>query len=91
MTPNDLSALKAAFAGVDQSFERLRGFDKPVAELTTELAGVDPQDLLKAAAGHALAATALAGFVRHLVARETGVVVDTSASIGPDRESEEQR
>jgi hypothetical protein len=91
MTDNDLSALKAAFAGVDRSFERLRELAGPVASLDSDFSGVDPQDLLKAAAGHALAASSLAGFVRHLVARETGIVADTSSSIGPDRESEEHR
>jgi hypothetical protein len=91
MNPNDLTALKAAFNGLVDTYRRLDGFSDPVARLEAGFNGVDPQDLLKAAAGHATAAAALAGFVRQLVARETGQVVDTAASTGPDRESEEQR
>jgi hypothetical protein len=92
MTPNDLTALKAAMNGVTQSFDRLRGFEQPIAGLTSGFDGLDPQDLHKAAAGHAIAAAALAGFVSQLVMRETGQAPDTSAaSVGPDRESEEQR
>jgi hypothetical protein len=91
MNPNDLTALKAAFNGLTSTFQRLDGFSQPVARLESGFNGVDPQDLLKAAAGHATAAAALAGFVRQLVARETGLVADTSPSVGPDKESEEQR
>jgi hypothetical protein len=91
MNPNDLSALKAAFNGLVNTYRRLDGFSEPVSRLESGFNGLDPQDLLKAAAGHATAAAALAGFVRHLVTRETGQVVDASPSVGPDKESEEQR
>lgn len=92
MNANDLAALKAAFNGLASTFQRLDGFSEPVSRLESGFNGVDPQDLLKAAAGHATAAAALAGFVRHLVARETGQAVDASASsTGTDKESEEQR
>jgi hypothetical protein len=91
MNPNDLTALKAAFNGLTETFQRLNGFSDPVARLESDFDGVNPQDLHRAAAGHAIAAAALAGFVRQLVARETGQAVDTSPSVGPDRESEEQR
>jgi hypothetical protein len=91
MNPNDLTALKAAFNGLVDTYRRLDGFSQPVARLESGFNGVDPQDLLKAAAGHATAAAALAGFVRQLVARETGQTADTASSIGPDKESEEQR
>jgi hypothetical protein len=91
MNPNDLTALKAAFNGLVDSYRRLDGFSGPVSRLESGFNGVDPRDLLKAAAGHATAAAALAGFVRHLVAREMGQAVDASPSIGPDKESEEQR
>ena len=91
MNSNDLSALKAAFSGLSASFQRLDGFSEPVKRLESDFNGVDPQELLKAAAGHAIAAAALAGFVRRLVAGETDQVVDASSSIGPDKESEEQR
>jgi hypothetical protein len=91
MNANDLTALKAAFSGLSATFQRLDGFSEPVARLESDFDGVDPQELLKAAAGHAIAAAALAGFVRRLVARETGQAVDPSSSIGPDKESEEQR
>lgn len=91
MNPNDLAALKAAFNGVVDTFRRLDGFSDPVARLQSGLNGVNHQDLLKAAAGHATAAAALAGFVRQLVAREMGQPLDTSPSIGPDRESDEHR
>lgn len=91
MNPNDLAALKASFNGLTDTFQRLAGFSEPVARLESGFNGVNPQDLLKAAAGHAIAAAALAGFVRQLVARETGQPPDTSPSVGPDKESEEQR
>jgi len=91
MDANDLTALKAAFKGVVDTFRRVDGFTEPVARLQSDFDGVNPRDLLNAAAGHATAAAALAGFVRHLVARETGQAVDTSSSTGPDKESEEQR
>jgi hypothetical protein len=91
MNPNDLSALKAAFSGLGRTFERVSGFSDSVARLETGFDEVNPQDLLKAAAAHATASAALAGLVRQLVTRETGVVSDTAPSIGPDRESEEQR
>jgi hypothetical protein len=91
MNPNDLTALKAAFNGLTETFQRLNGFSEPVARLESNFDGVNPQDLHKAAAGHAISAAALAGFLRLLVARETGQAPDTSASIGPDQESEEQR
>jgi len=91
MNPNDLTALKAAFNGVVESYRRVDGFTEPVARLESDFDGVDSRDLLNAAAGHATAAAALAGFVRQLVARETGQVADTAPSTGPDKESEEQR
>lgn len=91
MNSNDLTALKAAFNGLVESYHRLDGFSEPVKRLESDFNGVDPQELLKVAAGHAIAAAALAGFVRRLVARETGQAVDASSSIGPDKESEEQR
>jgi hypothetical protein len=91
MNPNDLTALKAAFNGLVDTYRRLDRFSEPVLRLQAGFNGLDPQDLLKAAAGHATAAAALAGFVRHLVAHETGQVPDASSSIGPDKESEEQR
>ena len=91
MNTNESSALKAAFSGLSTSFQRLDGFSEPVKRLETDFNGVDPQELLKAAAGHAIAAAALAGFVRRLVAGGTGQVGDASSSIGPDKESEEQR
>jgi hypothetical protein len=91
MNSNDVTALKAAFNGLVDSYRRVDGFGGQVSRLETGFNGIDPQDLLKAAAGHATAAAALAGFVRQLVARETGQVADTSPSVGPDKESEEQR
>jgi len=91
MNPNDLTALKAAFNGLVDSFRRVDGFAEQVARLQSDFDGVDPRELLNAAAGHATAAAALAGFVRQLVARETGQAVDTAPSTGPDKESEEQR
>ena len=91
MHPNDLASLKAAFHGLDQTFERVRRFSGPVAALQSGFDGVDPHDLLKAAAAHAIAAAALAGLVRQLVARETGAVPEAVLSFGPDKESEEQR
>lgn len=92
MNANDLTALKAAFNGLVNSYRRLDGFSESVARLESGFNGVDPHDLFKAAAGHATAAAALAGFMRHLIARETGQIIDTSASsTGPDKESEEQR
>jgi hypothetical protein len=91
MNSNDLTALKAALNGLVETYRRLDGFSEPVARLESGFDDVDPRELLKAAAGHATAAAALADFVRHLVARETGQAVDVSPSIGPDKESEEQR
>jgi len=91
MNPNDFSALKAAFSGLTATFQRLDGFSERLKRLESDFNGVDPQELLKAAAGHAIAAAALAGFVRRLVAGQTGQAVDASSSIGPDKESEEQR
>jgi hypothetical protein len=91
MNPNDLTALKTAFNGLVNTYKRLDGYSEPVSRLESGFNGVDPQGLLKAAAGHATAAAALAGFVRHLVERETGKAADTSSSTGPDKESEEQR
>ena len=89
MNPSDLAALKAAFNGLGATFQRISGFSEPIARLESDFDGVDQQDLLKAAAAHATAATALAGFVRRLVQGGTGS--EGVSSFGPDRESEEQR
>lgn len=91
MNPSDLAALKAAFNGLGATFQRISGFREPVARLESDFDGVDREDLLKAAAAHATAAAALAGFVRRLVERETGGASRDASSFGPDRESEEQR
>jgi hypothetical protein len=91
MNPNDLAALKAAFNGVGQTFRRVSGYTESVARLESGFDGIDPKDLMHAAAAHAMAAAALAGFIRQLLEREGGATPDTSVSTGPDRESEEQR
>jgi len=91
MNPSDLAALKAAFNGLTATFQRISRFGEPVARLESDLDGIDRQDLLRAAAAHATAAAALAGFVRRLVQSETGAAPESVSSIGPDRESEEQR
>jgi hypothetical protein len=91
MNPSDLAALKAAFSGLAATFQRISRFSEPVARLESDFDGVDRDDLLKAAAAHATAAAALAGFVRRLVHPEMGAPVESVSSIGPDRESEEQR
>jgi hypothetical protein len=91
MNPSDLAALKAAFNGLGATFQRISGFGESVARLESDFDGVDQEDLLKAAAAHATAAAALAAFLRRLVRRETGSAGESVPSVGPDRESEEQR
>jgi hypothetical protein len=91
MNPNDLAALKAAFNALGATFQRVSGFSEQVTRLESGFDGIDQQDLLKAAAAHATAAAALAGFVRRLVERGTGAASERVSSFGPDRESEEQR
>jgi len=90
MNPSDVAALKAAFNGLGATFQRISRFSEPIARLEADVDGVDQKDLLKAAAAHATAAAALAGFVRRLVEGEAGAPEGVS-SFGPDRESEEQR